>query len=185
MNIATNIESILRDLGENPEREGLKDTPQRVEKAWEFLCSGYKRNLTEVVGGALFKEESTGMVLIRDIEVYSMCEHHLLPFYGKAHVGYLPRGRVIGLSKVPRIVEMFARRLQVQERLTDQIGKAVREVLQPLGVAVVLKCKHMCMMMRGVEKQNSEVFTSYMDGAFEKEEKTRIEFLDLIRTGSQ
>ncbi len=182
MDIQENIKSILLTLGEDPAREGLARTPLRVAEALTFLTSGYHLNLTEIVNGAVFKEATDGMIIIRDVEVYSMCEHHMLPFYGKAHIGYIPSDRIIGLSKVPRIVDMFARRLQVQERLTVNICQALNEVLEPQGIGVVLKCKHMCMMMRGVEKQNSEVFTSSMLGVFRNNESTRIEFLDLIRS---
>lgn len=179
------ITDILKEIGEDPEREGLKNTPQRVKKAYEFLTSGYKADLNKIVNGAIFMEPTEGMVLVRDIEMYSLCEHHMLPFYGKAHVAYIPNKKIIGISKIPRIVDAFARRLQVQERLTEQIAYAIEEILEPLGVAVVLKAKHLCMMMRGVEKQNSELFTSCMLGAFKTHIETRSEFLDLIRTGSR
>ncbi|MCB1141279.1 MAG: GTP cyclohydrolase I FolE [Leptospiraceae bacterium] len=178
------IRSILLQIGENPDREGLKNTPKRVKKAYDFLTGGYKVNINTLINEAIFEEKTEGIVLVRDIEMYSLCEHHLLPFYGRAHVGYIPRNKIIGISKIPRIVDMYARRLQVQERLTDQIANAIHEVLNPLGVGVVIKAKHLCMMMRGVEKQNSELFTSCMLGEFKTNSVTRNEFLDLIRTGA-
>jgi len=178
------IKQILKEVGENPEREGLKETPKRVKKAYEFLTSGYRADIPEIINDAIFHEKTEGMVLVRDIEMYSLCEHHMLPFYGRAHVAYIPNSKIIGISKIPRIVDVFARRLQVQERMTDQIAHALQEILDPLGVAVVIKAKHLCMMMRGVEKQNSELFTSSMLGAFRNNASTRNEFLDLIRTGS-
>ncbi|TGL54322.1 GTP cyclohydrolase I FolE [Leptospira wolffii] len=178
------VTNILKEIGEDPKREGLLNTPKRVKKAYEFLTSGYRANIDTIVNGAIFEEDSEGMVLVRDIEMYSLCEHHLLPFFGKAHVGYIPNKKIIGISKIPRIVDVFARRLQVQERMTEQIANALMEVLDPLGVAVVIKAKHLCMMMRGVEKQNSELFTSCMLGEFKTNMVTRSEFLDLIRTGS-
>lgn len=178
------IEEILKQIGEDPNREGLLKTPNRVKKAYDFLTSGYKADINQLVNGAIFEENTTGMVLVRDIEMYSLCEHHLLPFYGRAHVAYIPNKKIIGISKIPRIVDVFARRLQVQERLTDQIAQAIQETLDPLGVGVVIKAKHLCMMMRGVEKQNSELFTSSLLGLFKTDPTTRSEFLDLIRTGS-
>lgn len=178
------IEEILKQIGEDPNREGLVKTPNRVKKAYDFLTSGYKADINQLVNGAIFEENTTGMVLVRDIEMYSLCEHHLLPFYGRAHVAYIPNKKIIGISKIPRIVDVFARRLQVQERLTDQIAQAIQETLDPLGVGVVIKAKHLCMMMRGVEKQNSELFTSSLLGLFKTDSTTRSEFLDLIRTGS-
>jgi GTP cyclohydrolase IA len=175
--------ALVRDqlalLGENPEREGLMRTPDRVAKAMGFLTQGYTMTIEGVVGEALFEEDHENMVMVRDIELYSLCEHHLLPFFGKAHVAYIPNGRIVGLSKLPRIVEMFARRLQVQERLTEQVAKAIEEVLQPLGVGVVIEAFHMCMMMRGVEKQNSRTITSALRGVFRDDGKTRDEFLRL------
>ena len=166
-------------LGEDPEREGLVRTPDRVAKAMHFLTAGYEMTVEEVVGSALFEEQHENMVMVRDIELYSLCEHHMLPFFGKAHVAYIPNGRIVGLSKLPRIVEMFARRLQVQERLTEQVAKAIEEVLEPRGVGVVIEAFHMCMMMRGVEKQNSRTITSALRGVFRDDGKTRDEFLRL------
>lgn len=166
-------------LGENPDRDGLLRTPERVAKAMGFLTKGYAMTLHDAVGDALFEEEHENMVMVRDIELYSLCEHHLLPFFGKAHVAYIPHKRIVGLSKLPRIVEMFARRLQVQERLTEQVAKAVEEVLEPRGVGVVIEAYHMCMMMRGVEKQNSRTITSALRGVFREDGKTRDEFLRL------
>jgi GTP cyclohydrolase I len=169
-------------LGENPDREGLLRTPERVAKAMHFFTRGYDLSIAEVVGGALFEEEHENMIMVRDIELYSLCEHHLLPFFGKAHVAYIPNGRIVGLSKLPRIVDMFARRLQVQERLTEQVAAAVEEVLAPLGVGVVIEAYHMCMMMRGVEKQNSRTITSALRGVFREDGKTRDEFLRLAHS---
>ncbi|HMV44469.1 MAG TPA: GTP cyclohydrolase I FolE [Leptospiraceae bacterium] len=177
------VKKILTDIGEDPTREGLLDTPKRVKKAYEFLTSGYTTDITKLVNGAIFEEHVEGMVIVRDIELYSLCEHHLLPFFGRAHVAYIPNKKIIGISKIPRIVDVFARRLQVQERLTDQVANAIQEILDPLGVGVIMKAKHMCMMMRGVEKQNSELLTSCMLGEFRDSSITRNEFLDLIRTG--
>ncbi|WP_312145125.1 GTP cyclohydrolase I FolE, partial [Stutzerimonas kunmingensis] len=156
---------ILSGVGENPEREGLRDTPQRAAKAMQYLCGGYNRSLEEIVNGALFASDNDEMVIVKDIELYSLCEHHMLPFIGKAHVAYIPTGRVLGLSKIARIVDMFARRLQIQENLTRQIAEAIQEATGAAGVAVVIEAKHMCMMMRGVEKQNSVMNTSVMLGA--------------------
>ena len=169
----------LTMLGEDPDREGLLKTPERVAKAMRFLTAGYEMTFEEVVGSALFEEEHENMVMVRDIELYSLCEHHMLPFFGKAHVAYIPNGRIVGLSKLPRIVEMFARRLQVQERLTDQVACAIDDVLAPRGVGVVIEGFHMCMMMRGVEKQNSRTITSALRGVFRDDAKTRDEFLRL------
>ncbi len=178
--LAPLIEQLIREAGEDPAREGLLHTPDRVARSLRFLLSGYDLDVTDVINGAVFAEPYEEMVLVRDIEVYSLCEHHLLPFYGKAHVAYLPRGRIIGLSKLPRIVEMFARRLQVQERLTTQIAGAIEEALDPYGVAVVIEASHLCMMMRGVEKQNSRTVTSALTGGFQTDPKCRNEFLDLL-----
>lgn len=179
--IRGDISRILTNLGEDVEREGLLDTPARYEKAMRFLTSGYQTDLQKLVGSALFEEQSEGMVLVRDIEFFSLCEHHLLPFIGKAHVAYLPSGKVIGLSKIPRIVDAFARRLQVQERLTTQIGQALTEILRPRGVAVVIEASHLCMMMRGVEKQRSTTTTNFMQGEFQTHPHLRQEFHALLR----
>jgi GTP cyclohydrolase I len=176
---ATLVRQQLTLLGEDPDREGLVRTPDRVAKAMQFLTAGYEMTVEEVVGSALFEEQHENMVMVRDIELYSLCEHHMLPFFGKAHVAYIPNGRIVGLSKLPRIVEMFARRLQVQERLTDQVATAIDDVLAPRGVGVVIEAFHMCMMMRGVEKQNSRTITSALRGVFRDDGKTRDEFLRL------
>ena len=178
--VAPLIEQLIRELGEDTEREGLLNTPDRVARSLRFLLSGYELNVADVINGAVFAESYQEMVLVRDIEVYSLCEHHLLPFFGKAHVAYLPRGRILGLSKLPRIVEVFARRLQVQERLTTQIASALDEALDPYGTAVVIDASHLCMMMRGVEKQNSRTVTSAVTGAFQDDPKCRGEFLELL-----
>lgn len=177
------IRQILVDLGEDPEREGLVDTPARVEASLRFLTRGYKQDIAEVLNDALFTVEYDEMVIVRDIEMYSMCEHHMLPFFGRCHVGYLPRDRVIGLSKIPRIVDVLARRLQVQERLTQEIAETIRTAIDPLGVAVVIEAQHLCMMMRGVEKRNSKMITSAMLGKFREDQRSRIEFLDLVGRG--
>jgi len=179
------VRAQLALLGEDPDREGLQKTPERVAKAMSFLTRGYGMSLEGVVGDALFQEEHENMVMVRDIELYSLCEHHLLPFFGKAHVAYIPNKRIVGLSKLPRIVDMFARRLQVQERLTEQVAKAIDEVLQPRGVGVVIEAFHMCMMMRGVEKQNSRTITSALRGVFREDGKTRDEFLRLAYSSSR
>lgn len=173
--------SILESVGEDPERDGLRDTPERAAKAMEFLTRGYHQTLEEVVNGAIFESDSDEMVIVRNIELYSLCEHHLLPFIGQCHVAYLPRGKVIGLSKVARIVDMYARRLQIQESLTKQIATAVLEVTGGIGVGVIIESRHMCMMMRGVQKQNSSMTTSAMLGRFRSDINTRNEFLSLIR----
>jgi GTP cyclohydrolase IA len=170
----------LELLGEDPDRQGLLRTPHRVATSLAWLTRGYEMNIEQVVGGALFDADgATNMVMVRDIELYSLCEHHLLPFYGKAHVAYIPNGRIVGLSKLPRIVEVFARRLQVQERLTEQIAGAIDDVLEPMGVGVVIEAYHLCMMMRGVEKQNSKTITSAVRGTFRSDQRTREEFLTL------
>jgi len=171
--------SLLKDVGENPERDGLLKTPERAAKAMQFLTQGYDQDPIEILRGAMFDENHQDMVVVKNIEVYSLCEHHMLPFYGKAHVAYIPNGKIVGLSKIPRIVDVFARRLQVQERLNKNIIDAIEEALKPLGVAVVIEASHMCMMMRGVEKQNSTTTTSGFTGQFEQQE-TRSEFLNLI-----
>jgi GTP cyclohydrolase IA len=177
--IASRMHDILGLLGEDPAREGLVLTPKRAEKALKFLTSGYKTNVDEIVNGALFKVKYDEMVIVKDIEFFSMCEHHMLPFYGKVHVAYLPTDRVIGLSKIPRIVDMFARRLQVQERMTQEIAETLQQVLEPKGVGVICEARHFCMMMRGVEKQHSGTVTSAMLGAFRDGKETRDEFLAL------
>ncbi|WP_022961164.1 GTP cyclohydrolase I FolE [Halopseudomonas pelagia] len=182
--LTQNYHNILSGLGEDPQREGLKGTPLRAAKAMQFLCRGYDQSLEEIVNGALFDSTNDEMVIVKDIELYSLCEHHLLPFIGKAHVAYIPTGKVIGLSKVARIVDMYARRLQIQENLTRQIADALQSVTQAKGVAVVIEAKHMCMMMRGVEKQNSSMHSSVMLGAFRESVNTRQEFLQLITRGS-
>ena len=173
------VREMLGRLGEDPERQGLRKTPDRVADSLRWLMRGYGQSVREVIGDAIFDEGHHNMVIVKDIEVYSMCEHHMLPFFGKIHVAYIPNGRILGLSKVPRIVEVFARRLQVQERLTDQVATALQEVLEPEGVGVVCEAYHLCMMMRGVEKQNSKTITSALRGAFKDDSKTREEFLSL------
>src|SRR6186713_1280753 len=178
------IRQLLVELGEDPDREGLMRTPLRVEKALRFLTSGYRANIQEVLNDALFTVDYSEMVIVKDIDFYSLCEHHLLPFFGKCHVAYIPRTRVIGLSKIPRLVDIFARRLQIQERLTSQIADTIREKISPLGVAVVMEATHLCMSMRGVEKQNSFAVTSSMLGAFRDSARTRMEFLELIKLRS-
>jgi GTP cyclohydrolase I len=177
--IAPHVRKMLLAMGEDPDREGLLKTPERVERAMRFFTSGYGKKVEEVVGTGTFEQETDEMVIVRDIELYSLCEHHLVPFFGKAHVAYLPNQRILGLSKIARIVDLFARRLQVQERMTTQIAHAIEEVLDPRGVAVVIEAAHLCMMMRGVEKQNSTTVTSCMLGRFRTDEKTRLEFLTL------
>jgi GTP cyclohydrolase I len=173
------VREMIRRMGEDSTRDGLMKTPERVEKSLMFLTRGYRLSVRQVLGDALFAEEHHNMVIVRDIEMYSLCEHHLLPFYGKVHVAYIPNGRIVGLSKLPRIVDVFARRLQVQERMTEQIAEALWEVLQPQGVGVIIEAYHLCMMMRGVEKQNSKTITSAMRGAFMEDRATREEFLRL------
>jgi GTP cyclohydrolase I len=175
------VRTLLAELGEDPTRDGLTRTPERVERALKFLTSGYDADVATVLNGALFDVDYSEMVIVKDIDFYSLCEHHLLPFFGKCHVAYVPRGKVIGLSKIPRLVEVFSRRLQVQERLTNQIANTLRETLNPLGVAVVLEATHLCMSMRGVQKQNSTAVTSAMHGVLREDARTRMEFLELIR----
>ncbi|MBS1526572.1 MAG: GTP cyclohydrolase I FolE [Bacteroidetes bacterium] len=177
--LSGHYKQVLEQIGEDPTREGLLKTPERVAKAMLFLTQGYDLNAEEILKSAMFKEEYSQMVVVKDIEVYSMCEHHMLPFFGKAHVAYIPNGHVVGLSKIPRIVDVYARRLQVQERLTNEIRDCIQQTLNPLGVGIVVKCRHLCMSMRGVQKQNSVTTTSAFSGEFFKE-KTRTEFLNLI-----
>ncbi len=178
-NLKTHYKGVLEQLGEDPNREGLLKTPERVAKAMLFLTQGYDLDAEAILRSAMFKEEYSQMVVVKDIEVYSMCEHHMLPFFGKAHVAYIPNGHIVGLSKIPRVVDIFARRLQVQERLTNEIRDCIQHTLNPLGVGVVIECRHLCMSMRGVQKQNSVTTTSAFTGEFLKE-KTRTEFLNLI-----
>jgi len=175
------IRQLLAELGEDPSREGLRDTPKRVEKAMRFLTSGYSADIATVLNNALFTVDYNEMVIVKDIDYYSLCEHHLLPFFGKCHIAYIPKGKVIGLSKIPRLVDVFARRLQIQERMTNQIADTIRQTIEPLGVAVVCEGTHLCMSMRGVEKQNSFAITSAMLGAFQSDARTRSEFLELIK----
>ncbi len=177
------IEQLLKELGEDPKREGLDKTPERVEKALRYLTSGYEQNVKDVLNDATFVEDYDEMVIVKDIDFFSVCEHHLMPFFGKAHIAYMPRRTIVGLSKIPRLVEMFSRRLQVQERLTTQIASTLDEALQPRGVAVVMEAIHLCMLMRGVEKQNSKAVTSAMLGAFRDRPETRAEFMELIKSG--
>ena len=178
-NLSANYLDILKQIGENPQRDGLLKTPERVAKAMLYLTHGYDMDAKAILSSAMFKEEYSQMVIVKDIEVYSMCEHHMLPFFGKAYIAYIPNGYVVGLSKIPRIVDVFSRRLQVQERLTNEIRDCIQETLNPIGVGVVIECRHLCMSMRGVQKQNSVTTTSAFTGEFLKE-KTRTEFLDLI-----
>src|SRR6478736_5558330 len=178
------ITKLLTDLGEDPNREGLRDTPKRVAKAYEFLTSGYRADIDQVLNNALFTVDYSEMVIVKDIDFYSLCEHHLLPFFGKCHIAYIPSTKIIGLSKIPRLVDVFSRRLQVQERLTNQIAATIRDKIAPLGVAVVMEATHLCMSMRGVEKQNSFCVTSAMQGAFRDNSRTRMEFLELIKLRS-
>ena len=177
------VRVLVAELGEDPSREGLVKTPERVAQALRFLTSGYDRDVDEVINDALFTVDYSEMVIVKDIDFYSLCEHHFLPFFGRCHVAYIPRGKIIGLSKVPRLVEVFSRRLQVQERLTSQIAESISAKLDPLGVAVVVEATHLCMLMRGVEKQNSMALTSAMRGVFRTDVRTRMEFLDLLRLG--
>ena len=179
--LAKNIKEVLEEIGENPNREGLLKTPERVAKSLDFLTNGYELDPEKILKKAMFKEQYSQMVLVKDIEMYSLCEHHMLPFFGKAHVAYIPNGHIVGLSKIPRIVDVFSRRLQVQERLTDQIKDCLQETLNPKGVAVVIEAQHLCMQMRGVEKQHSSTTSSAFSGLFLKDEKTRAEFMNLIK----
>jgi len=174
------VKQILEDIGEDVNREGLLDTPKRVEKAWKFICSGYNQDAQEIIKSALFTSSNNEMVIIKDIEFYSMCEHHMLPIIGKAHIAYIPNGKVVGLSKIPRVVDVFARRLQIQEQMTEQIADAINKAISPKGVAVVLDARHMCMEMRGVEKICSTTVTSALRGIFKKEKKTKDEFMSII-----
>ena len=178
--IASNVFSILENLGENPSRQGLLKTPERVAKAYEYITQGYDQDASEILRSAMFDEDYSEMVLVKNIELYSLCEHHMLPFFGKAHIAYIPNGKIVGLSKLPRVVDVFSRRLQVQERLTIEIRDCIQETLQPLGVAVVIEAQHLCMQMRGVNKQNSSTTTSAFSGEFLHNEKTRKEFIHLI-----
>src|ERR1700712_1966566 len=178
-NLSEHYHEVLKQIGEKPDREGLLKTPERVAKAMLYLTQGYELNAKEILNSAMFKEDYSQMVIVKDIEVYSMCEHHMLPFFGKAHVAYIPNGHVVGLSKIPRVVDVFARRLQVQERLTNEIRDCIQDTLNPWGVGIVIECRHLCMSMRGVQKQNSVTTTSAFTGEFLKE-KTRTEFLNLI-----
>jgi len=175
------VAELLESIGEDPSREGLQRTPRRVSQSYEELTQGTEQSLEDIVGHGVFKEDCSEMIIVKDVEFYSLCEHHLLPFYGRVHVAYIPDGRIIGLSKIPRIVDMFARRLQVQERMTAQIAEAIQEVLRPKGVGVVADAAHLCMMMRGVQKQNSSTMTSCLLGCFRSDPRTRSEFLDLVR----
>lgn len=179
--IADHYTDILKQIGENPDREGLEKTPERVAKALQYLTHGYDLNPDDIINQAIFHEEYSEMVIVKDIEVYSMCEHHMLPFFGKAHVAYIPNGKIVGLSKIPRIVDAYARRLQVQERLTIEIRDCIQRTLNPAGVAVVIECSHMCMQMRGVQKQNSTTTTSAFTGIFLNNDATRKEFINLIQ----
>ena len=180
-NLASNIKSIISEIGENTERDGLLKTPERVAKSMEFLTNGYDKDPSKILKSAMFAEDYSQMVLVKDIELYSLCEHHMLPFFGKAHVAYIPNGNIVGLSKIPKIVDVFARRLQVQERLTDEIKDCLQDTLNPIGVAVVIEAQHLCMQMRGVEKQHSSTTTSAFSGIFMSDEKTRSEFINLIK----
>jgi len=175
------VRELLVALGEDPDREGLVKTPQRVADALAFLTSGTRTDLEQIINGAIFTQQTNSMVIVKNIEVYSLCEHHMLPFFGKVHVAYIPNGKVIGLSKIPRLIEIFSRRLQIQERLTTQIAETIQKAIEPQGVGVVIEARHLCMMMRGVEKQHSAAVTSSMLGCFRQEQETRTEFLSLIR----
>jgi len=180
-NIKNLTKELLKEIGENPNREGLLNTPNRVSRSWEYLSKGYRQDVKELINGAIFNEKYDQMVAVKDIEFYSMCEHHLLPFFGHAHIAYIPNGKIIGLSKIPRVLDMFARRLQVQERMTQEVADMLNDVLEPKGVAVIIEAQHMCMQMRGVEKRQSYMSTSAMLGIFRDDDKTRKEFLDIIK----
>jgi len=184
-NVKELTEKLLIEIGEDPDREGLLNTPMRVAKAWAFLSKGYKQDIDEIINNAIFEEEYDQMVVVKDIEFYSMCEHHLLPFFGVAHIAYIPNGKIIGLSKIPRILDMFARRLQVQERMTQEVAGMLQLKLKPRGVAVIIEAQHMCMQMRGVEKRKSYMSTSAMLGIFREDNKTRKEFLDIVKLEKQ
>ena len=184
-NVKELTKKILIEIGEDPDREGLLNTPLRVAKAWDFLSKGYKQDIDEIINNAIFEEEYDQMVVVKDIEFYSMCEHHLLPFFGVAHIAYIPNGKIIGLSKIPRILDMFARRLQVQERMTQEVAGMLQSKLNPRGVAVIIEAQHMCMQMRGVEKRKSYMSTSAMLGIFREDNKTRKEFLDIVKLEKQ
>lgn len=170
----------LISIGENPDREGLIKTPERVEKAYKYIFKGYNESVEDIINGALFKSEASEMIIVKNIELYSMCEHHMLPFFGKCHIGYVPEDKFIGLSKIARIVDVFARRLQIQERLTKEVGESIMKYTNAKGIGVVIEAQHLCMMMRGVEKQNSVMVTSFMDGVFRRDPRTRAEFMSLI-----
>ena len=184
-NIKELTKKLLIEIGEDPDREGLLNTPLRVAKAWDFLSKGYSQDINEIINNAIFEEEYDQMVVVKDIEFYSMCEHHLLPFFGVAHIAYIPNGKIIGLSKIPRILDMFARRLQVQERMTQEVAGMLQSKLNPRGVAVIIEAQHMCMQMRGVEKRKSYMSTSAMLGIFREDNKTRKEFLDIVKLEKQ
>lgn len=184
-NVKELTKKLLIEIGEDPDREGLLNTPLRVAKAWDFLSKGYKQDIDEIINNAIFEEEYDQMVVVKDIEFYSMCEHHLLPFFGVAHIAYIPNGKIIGLSKIPRILDMFARRLQVQERMTQEVAGMLQSKLNPRGVAVIIEAQHMCMQMRGVEKRKSYMSTSAMLGIFREDNKTRKEFLDIVKLEKQ
>jgi GTP cyclohydrolase I len=180
--VAELVKELLKEIGENPERQGLLATPQRVAQSWAFLTNGYRQNINEIINNAVFESEANNMIIARDIEVYSLCEHHMLPFFGRCHIGYVARKRVIGVSKLARITDFYARRLQIQERLTSQIARAVKDAVDAIGVGVVMECRHLCMMMRGVEKQNSVMTTSSVLGELHSDPSTRAEFLNLLKT---
>lgn len=180
--VAELIKELLKEIGEDPNREGLLATPQRVAKSWAFLTDGYRKDMNEIINNAVFESEANNMIIARDIEVYSLCEHHMLPFFGRCHIGYVARKHVIGVSKLARITDFFSRRLQIQERLTSQIARAVKDAVDAIGVGVVMECRHLCMMMRGVEKQNSVMTTSSVLGELHSDSSTRAEFLNLLKS---